>query len=58
MTNELRKAIIDQLWFENKYLKWPSHENVLAYKKTKNICNSLNKKARKDYFKKLRQTEL
>ena len=25
---------------------------ILAYKKAKNICNSLNKKAKKDYFKK------
>ena len=26
--------------------------SFLAYKKAKNICNSLNKKAKKDYIKK------
>ena len=52
MTKELRKAIMDRSRFKNKYLKWPSRENFLAYKKAKNICNSLNKKAKKDYFKK------
>ena len=29
-----------------------AHENFLTYKKGKNFCNSLNKKAKKDYFKK------
>ena len=46
MTKELRKVIMDQSRFKNKYLKWPSCEN-LAYKKAKNICNSLNEKAKK-----------
>ena len=52
MTKELRKAILDRSRLKNKYLKWPSRENFLAYKKAKNICNSLNNKAKKDYFKK------
>ena len=52
MTKELRKAIMDRSRLKNKYLKWPSRENVLANKKAKNICNSLSKKAKKDYFKK------
>ena len=52
MTKELRKAIMDRSRLKNKYLKWPSRENFLAYKKVANICNSLNKKAKKDYFKK------
>ena len=38
--------------FKNRYLKWPSRENFLAYKKAKNLCNSLNKKAKKAYFEK------
>ena len=33
-----------------KYLKWPSRENFLEYKKTKTICNSLNKSTKKAYF--------
>ena len=35
----------------NKYLKWPSRENYLSYKKSKNKCNSLTKKAKKIFFK-------
>ena len=38
--------------FKNRYLKRPSRENVLAYKKAKNLWNSLNKKAKKTYFEK------
>ena len=45
MTKGRRKAIMNQSSLKNKCLKWPSRENVLAYKKAKNICNSLNKKA-------------
>ena len=51
MTKELRKAIMDRSGLKNKYLKWQSRENFLACKKAKNICNSLKKKAKKDYFK-------
>ena len=45
MTKKRRKVIMNQSRLKNKCLKWPSRENVLAYKKAKNICNSLNKKA-------------
>ena len=34
----------------NKYLKWPSRENYVSYKKSKNKCNSLTKKAKKVFF--------
>ena len=51
-TKELREAVTDRSIFKNKYLKWSSCEKILACKKTKNICNSLNKKPKKDYFKK------
>ena len=52
MTKELNKSIINRSMFKNRYLKWPSRENFLAYKKAKNICNSLNRKAKKTYFEK------
>ena len=52
MTKDPRKAIMDRSRFENNYSKWSSRENFLEYKKPKNIWNSLNKKAKKDYFKK------
>ena len=34
----------------NKYLKWPSRQNFLAYKKVKNKCNTLARKTKKRYF--------
>ena len=58
MTKELRNAIMDRSRLKNKYLKWQPREKVLAYKKPKNICNSLNKKANKTTLKKLRGMEL
>ena len=35
MTKKLSKAIINKSRQRNKYLKWPSRENFLAYKKAK-----------------------
>ena len=49
MTKKLSKAIMNKSRPRNKYLKWPSRENVLAYKKV-NKCHSLNKKAKKSDF--------
>ena len=37
----------------NKYLKWPSRENFLTYKKVKNKFNSLVRKSKKEYFQNL-----
>ena len=51
MTRELSKAIIDKSKAKNKYVKWPSREIYLLFKKVKNKCTSINKKAKKDYFK-------
>ena len=36
---------------KKQYVKWASRENYVAFKKAKNKCTSINKKARKDYFK-------
>ena len=58
MTKELSKSIMNRSRFKNRYLKWPSHENFLAYKKVKNLCNSLNKKAKKTYFEKTTENEI
>ena len=41
---------MDKSRIKNKYLKWPSRENFLAYKKIKNKCNNLIKKSKKIYF--------
>ena len=52
MTKELSKPIMNRSRFKKGYLKWPSRENFLAYEKVENLCNSLNKKAKKTYFEK------
>ena len=36
---------------KHQYVKWPSRENFLAFKKAKDRCISINKKAKKVYFK-------
>ena len=36
---------------KNQYVKWSQRKNFLAFKKAKNKCTSINKKAEKDYFK-------
>ena len=51
MTKDLSKVIINKSKAKNKDLNWPSGENVISYKRTKNKCNSLTKKAKRDFFK-------
>ena len=51
MTKKLSKAIMEKPKSRNKYLKWPSRENYVSYKRSKNKCNSLTKKAKKIFFK-------
>ena len=51
MTKDLSKAIMNNSKAKNKYLNWPSRENFISYKRTKNKCNSLTKKAKRDFFK-------
>ena len=36
---------------KKQYVKWPSRENNLAFKKARYICSSINKRVKKDYFK-------
>ena len=55
MTKELSKAIMNRSKLKNRYTKWPSRENFLAFKKQKNICKNLNIKTKKKYFSKLLQ---
>ena len=51
MTKVLSKAIMEKSKSRNNYLKWPSRGNYVSYKKSKNRCNSLTKKAKKIFFK-------
>ena len=48
----ISKNIMNKSRIKNKYLKWPSRENYLAYKRIKNKCNNLLKKSKKIYFQK------
>ena len=51
MTKELSKAIMEKSKARNKYLKWPSQENNLSQKNPKNKCNTLTRKAKKNFFR-------
>ena len=53
MTRELRKAIYTRSRFKNKLNKNPTDENRTKYKKQRNKCVSLRKKAIKNYFRKV-----
>ena len=53
MTKSLSKAIMTRSRLRSKYNKWPSRENFLAFKKAKNNCNNINKKAKKAYFERM-----
>ena len=50
MTKDLSKAIMKSKT-ENKYWNWPSRENFISYKITKNKCNFLTKNTERDFFK-------
>ena len=47
MTKDLSKAIMNKSKTRNKYLKWPSRENLLAMKSAKNFFNNLIKTNKK-----------
>ena len=53
MTKQLSKTIINRCKLRNRYIKWPTRENFLYYKKAKKTCNNLNKFAKKSYFDKI-----
>ena len=51
MSRDVSKAIMTKPKVKNSYVKWPSRENFVAYKKAKNKCNSLTRKAKRKFFK-------
>ena len=51
MNKELSKAIMKRSELKSKYLKFQNSENINNYKKQRNLCVSLNKKAIKNDFK-------
>ena len=50
MTKELSKAVMNKSTPQNKYIKLPSRENLLATKRTKNYCNNLTRTTKKTPF--------
>ena len=53
MTKEGSKARMNRSKLKNRYTKWPSRENFLAFTKQMSICKNLNKKTKKNYFSKI-----
>ena len=53
ITKELSKAIMQRSKLHNLYLKVRLNENRIRYKKQRNICVSLLKKAKRKHFKDL-----
>ena len=51
MTKDLSKSIMNKSKTKSKYLNWPSREDLISYKRTKNKCNSLTKKTKRDFLK-------
>ena len=51
MTKELSKAIMTKSKAKKSYIKWPSWENLVAYKRAKNKYNSLTRKVKRKFFK-------
>ena len=52
MYKKLNQFIMNKSRIKNKYLKWPSRENYLDYKKTENEYKNLVKKLNEMYFQK------
>ena len=53
MNKELRKAIMKQSKHKNCFIKQKTESNRIAYNKQRNLCVSLLRKSKKDYFGKL-----
>ena len=51
ITRELSKTIMNKSKVKNSYVKGLSRKNFVAYKKAKNKCNSLTRKAKMKFFK-------
>ena len=49
----LRKAIMTRSRFKNKYTNYPTPLNEKAYKKQRNLCVKLLKKAKREYYSNL-----
>ena len=53
MMKSWRKAIMTRSRLKNEYLKTPTPFNWMKYKRQRNLCVSLNRRSRREYFSKL-----
>ena len=53
MNKELSKAIMERSKLCNRYNKFPTNENMMLYKKQRNLCVKLSRKTKRDYFSNL-----
>ena len=58
MTKTFSKAIMQRTRFRNKFLKNPTDQNKLIYNKQRNLCVSLLRKEKKEYFAKLYEKDI
>ena len=58
MTKEVRKAIMNRSKLKRKYQNWPFRENFVNWKKQKNKCNKLCRRAKQNYFKNITENDL
>ena len=52
MNRDFQKAINTRTRLKNKYWRYPSKENELAYKKQRNLCASIGRKSITNYLNK------
>ena len=53
MNKSLCKHIMTRSRFKNRFNKDPSSENEIAYKKQRNVCVNLSRKAKREYYSNL-----
>ena len=58
MNNEISKAIMTRTRLRNRFLKNRSNRNRDLFRKQRNLCVSLLRKAKKDYFSKLNEKQI
>ena len=58
MNNEISKAIMTRTRLRNRFLKNRSNRNRDLFRKQRNLCVSLLRKAQKDYFSKLNEKQI
>ena len=53
VNKEMKKSIMKRSRLRNRYLRFPSNENNVAYKIQRNICTNMLRKYKRDYYNNL-----